>query len=154
MRDWRTSAFALPIALAGLAITGTFQSADASTAWPLKVSSDGRHLADQNDTPFLYTADTSWTMLSMLSVADAKKYIDLREAQGFNAIQTVATGWRRNGSGSRGVFFEDGDVTRPNEDYFAGVDEIVGFDTLHLPGYSPRLPTHTDKTHPRRGACL
>jgi len=39
----------------------------------------------------------------------------------------VATGWRRNGSGPRGVFFEDGDVTRPNEAYFAGVDEIVTY---------------------------
>ena len=124
---WLASALALPIALAGLAIPGTYQAADASTAWPLKVSSDGRHLADQNDTPFLYTADTSWTMLSMLSVADAKRYIDLRKSQGFNSIQTVATGWRRNGSGPRGEFFEGGDVTRPNEAYFAGVDEIVAY---------------------------
>jgi hypothetical protein len=101
--------------------------AHAAPAWPLEVSSDCRHLADENGKPFLYTADTSWTMLSMLSVADAKKYIDLRKAQGFNAIQTMATGWKRNGSGPRGAFFVRGDVTQPNESFFAGVDEILAY---------------------------
>jgi len=99
----------------------------AAPSWPLKVSSDGRHLETQDGTPFLYTADTSWTMLSMLSVADAKKYISLRKAQGFNAIQTMATGWRRTGSGPRGAFFEAGDVTQPNESFFAGIDEILTY---------------------------
>ena len=127
VRRWLTFASALPIVLAALTIPGTYQAAHASTAWPLKVSSDGRHLADQNDTPFLYTADTSWTMLSMLSITDAKKYIDVRKSQGFNAIQTMATGWKRNGSGPRGKFFESGDVTQPNEAYFAGVDEIMAY---------------------------
>ncbi len=115
------------IALTGLLIPGIFQVAGASTAWPIKVSNNGRYLVDRNNTPFLYTADTSWTLLSMLSVADAKKYIDLRKAQGFNAIQTIATGWNRNGAGPRGAFFESGDIARPIESYFAGVDEILAY---------------------------
>jgi hypothetical protein len=122
-----TRAFGFAMALAVSIVTETCQTARASTAWPLKVSSDHRHLADQNDTPFLYTADTSWTLLSMLSVADAKKYLDLRKSQGFNAIQTMATGWRRNGSGPRGAFFVSGDVTQPNEAFFAGVDEVLAY---------------------------
>jgi hypothetical protein len=123
----RRSSFGVPLALAGLIIAAILQAAGASTAWPLKVSNNGRHLVDQNDTPFLYTADTSWTMLSMLSVADAKKYVDLRKSQGFNAIQTVATGWKRNGAGPRGAFFNAGDVAQPSESFFAGVDEIVAY---------------------------
>jgi hypothetical protein len=127
VRCRRTRALAFAVALAEWLVSGTCRTASASTAWPLKVSSDGRHLADQENTPFLYIADTSWTMLSMLSVADAKKYIDLRKAQGFNAIQTMATGWRRSGRGPRGAFFVNGDVTQPNEAFFVGVDEILTY---------------------------
>ena len=61
------------IVLGALASLCVLAPLAAATSWPLKVSPDGRHLEDQGGTPFLYTADTSWTMLSMLSVADAKK---------------------------------------------------------------------------------
>ena len=123
----RAAGLAWLIGMASLAIDVTVPATRAATAWPLKVSPTGRHLVDQNGKPFLYTADTSWMMLSMLTVEDARKYIDLRKSQGFNAIQTIATGWRRSGRGPRGVFFEGGDVTQPNEAYFAGVDEIIAY---------------------------
>jgi hypothetical protein len=96
-------------------------------AFPLKVSSDGRYLVDQRDTPFFYAADTAWTMLSRLSVADAKKLIDLRASQGFTAIQSVLTSFTAADGGPHGVPFADGDLTRPVESYWQGVDEILRY---------------------------
>ena len=93
----------------------------------LEVSGNGRYLVDQAGQPFLYTADTSWTLLSKLSVADAKRYIDIRKSQGFNTIQTNLIAWFRFDSGARGVAFEDDDLSKPNEAYWSGVDEIIDY---------------------------
>jgi hypothetical protein len=96
-------------------------------SWPLKVSSNSRYLVDQNDKPFLYTSDTAWPMLGRLSVADAKKLIDVRKAQGFNTIQALLVAWNRSDSGPRGAAFTGGDVTKPIESYWQGVDEIMNY---------------------------
>ena len=100
--------------------TGTY-------AFPLKLSSNNRYLVDQGGKPFLYVADTSWTMLGYLSVADAKQVIDTRKSQGFTAIQTILTPWGTGRSGVRGAAFTNNDLTQPNESYFAGVDEIIQY---------------------------
>lgn len=100
----------------------------ASFVFPLKVSTNGRYLMDQNGKPFFYAADTGWSMIEFLSVADAKKYIDIRKSQGFSVIQTnVVWDMYRSDGRPRGNPFINDDVTQPNESYWAGVDEIMKY---------------------------
>lgn len=94
---------------------------------PLKVSSNGRYLVDQNSKPFFMTADTAWSLLTKLSVADAKKYIDLRKAQGFNTIMTNIVFPSRIEGGAHGNAFQGSDMTKPNEAYFVAVDQIMNY---------------------------
>lgn len=96
-------------------------------AFPVTVSANARHLVDQSGRPFLYTADTCWTLLSRISVDDARRLLDVRRAQGFNAVQTVLTPFTITDSGPRGTPFEGADLTRPRPGYWAGVDEIMDY---------------------------
>lgn len=92
---------------------------------PFKVSTNKRHLVDQNNKPFLVVADTSWTLLTSLSVENAKKYIDMRKAQGFNTILTNVVAFDRNASGPHGTPFQGGDMSKINESYFVALDQII-----------------------------
>lgn len=87
---------------------------------PLKVSSNQHYFVDQNNRPFLYVADTVWT-LTTISEADAKQFIDRRAAQGYTVIQVSLLGWDRS------VGFEGGDMTKPKAAFFAKVDNIVAY---------------------------
>ena len=60
---------------------------------PLAVSDNGRYLTLRDGTPFYYAADTPWQLLASLDLPDTKEYIDIRAAQGFTALQLVATPW-------------------------------------------------------------
>lgn len=95
--------------------------------FPLKVSANRRYLVDQNNTPFFVAADTAWSLLTKLSVNDAKRVIDLRKAQGFNVIQTTIVFPSRVDSGPHGTPFQGSDMTKPNEAYFAAVDQIMAY---------------------------
>lgn len=103
------------------------QPAQAATAWPLEVSADGRLLLDQQNRPFLMTADTSWSLLTLLTDQQAQRYIDLRKQQGFNTILTNISFFSRTTSGPRGTAFEGDDMTKPREEYFAGIDRIMKY---------------------------
>lgn len=97
--------------------------------FPLKPDNEGRHLVDQNGKPFFYNADTAWMLFLKLNEAEAEEYFAAREAQGFNAIQIILTGFL-------GMTNLDGelpfagttnvqDFARPNEKFFAHVDRVV-----------------------------
>ncbi|MCY3839937.1 MAG: DUF4038 domain-containing protein [Gammaproteobacteria bacterium] len=60
---------------------------------PLKVSANGRYLTHQSGEPFYYVADTPWQLLASLGIDETREYIDIRAAQGFTALQLVATPW-------------------------------------------------------------
>lgn len=55
----------------------------------LKVSPDGHHLQTADGKPFFYLADTAWELIHRLDREEADTYLKLRQAQGFNVIQTV-----------------------------------------------------------------
>lgn len=95
--------------------------------FPLRVSSNNRYLEDANARPFLVMAETSWTMLSKLSIADCKWIIDTRKYQGFNTIMTNLEAFDPGSYGPRGGAFPGGDLTQWNESYFVGVDEILQY---------------------------
>lgn len=118
-------------------------SSTASPAYPLKVSANGRYLVDQNNRPFLIVGDNPHALLGMGSTADAESFFADRQAHGFNAVwmnMLVATpayyDARDDGSTPDGIrpftgYIAGGtdsahyDLTKPNEAYFARVDEMI-----------------------------
>jgi hypothetical protein len=104
--------------------------AAAEPAFPLKISEQCRHLVDARGTPFLYHADTPWTLFLKLTEAEAKDYITRRREQGFNALQVQLTGFLGTANRAGELPFAgtppEQDFTRPNEKFFAHVDRVVG----------------------------
>jgi len=96
-------------------------------AWPLKVATNGHYLVDQNNNPFFYSADTAWVSVSRLTVTDAKRYIDIKAAQGFSALQCSLTVWGRDQAGDKGSPFNGADLTQPNAAYWSDVDQILDY---------------------------
>lgn len=114
-----------------------------SPAYPLKVSANGRYLVDQNNKPFLITGDVPQALVTMVSAEDAGRYFDDRQAHGFNAmwINVLVAGpyypdSPDNGSTYDGIrpftsYVSGGtdtahyDLTKPNEEYFARVDQML-----------------------------
>lgn len=108
----------------------------------LRVSADSRRLETSSGRPFFYLADTAWTMPQRLKWDDARHFMSVRKSQGFNVLQIVALDPERdvkmrNPAGETALF--DDDLTKPNERYFAYLDEILdsaeqlGFYVLLLP---------------------
>ncbi len=131
-------------------------NAQAATGFrgPLKVGNTGRYLTYADGTPFYYVADTPWTLLSALTLADAKEYIDIRTGQGFTGLQMISTpwsfdngadNWNFNGERGKGRNNANGDVpffttsgtepadngevsfAHPNEAYWQHVDAVLNY---------------------------
>jgi len=120
-----------------------------SPAYPLKVSANRRYLVDQNNSPFLITGDGPHALVAMVSAADAEIYFDDRQAHGFNAVwinMLVASpayyDSRDDGSTYDGIrpfagYVSGGtdtahyDLTKPNEAYFARVDQMLTLAANH-----------------------
>jgi hypothetical protein len=120
-----------------------------SVAYPLKVSANRRYLVDQNNIPFLITGDVPQPLVGMVSTADAASYFDNRQAHGFNAmwIDVLVAGpyypdAREDGGTYDGILPFTGylsggkdtahyDLTKPNEAYFARVDQMLTLAANH-----------------------
>ena len=91
----------------------------------IKVSSNGRHLVDQDGKPFLYLGDTAWTLFKRLTREEADEYLQNRLEKGFTVIQAyVLRGLEvKNVYGDLTVI--DRDPTKFNEPFFKNVDYIV-----------------------------
>lgn len=62
---------------------------------PLSVAPSGRHFVHRDGTPFFWLGDTVWNGPTLVkTAAEWARFLDHRAAQGFNAIQFVATQWR------------------------------------------------------------
>jgi hypothetical protein len=55
----------------------------------LRVSSNGRFLVREDNTPFFFQGDTAWQLVNWLNRTDTLRYLDNRAALGFNVIQAV-----------------------------------------------------------------
>jgi hypothetical protein len=80
--------------------TGAFRATGASGGdspfqrhGPLRLSDDRRHLAHANGTPFLWLADTAWYGPMLATDAEWGEYVRRRAAQGFTAVQCMASQW-------------------------------------------------------------
>ncbi|MFZ0301575.1 MAG: DUF4038 domain-containing protein [Terracidiphilus sp.] len=119
------------------------------TSYPVKVSANGRYLVDRNNAPFLIAGDNPHALVTMISMADAVRYFDDRQAHGFNAMwfDVLVAGPYRPYSPEDGATY-DGvrpftsyvpggtdtahyDLTKPNEAYFARVDQMLTLAANH-----------------------
>ena len=120
-----------------------------SPVYPLKVSTNGRYLVDQNNTPFLIVGDTPQGLMGQLTEAQAESYFADRQAHGFNTmgwIDVACAGhdFPNNMEGatpdgirpftgyvSGGTDYTHYDLTKPNEAYFTRLDHIVTLAAKH-----------------------
>jgi hypothetical protein len=114
-----------------------------ATAYPLKVSSNGRYLVDQNNVPFLLVGDTGHAISGNLSEAEIAFYFASRQSYGFNSVVIYApcAGYVRcnsDGSTFDGIRpFTGGehpltyDLSTPNEVYFSRVDRLIASAAEH-----------------------
>jgi hypothetical protein len=54
--------------------------------WPLRISTQGKYLEDQNGIPFPIIGDAGWSAIVQLNHADLTTYLNDRTAKGFTAI--------------------------------------------------------------------
>lgn len=118
-----------------------------STAFPLRIASDQRHLVDQADRPFLIVGDTPWSLFTGITKAEAESYLEDRRQRGFNSIiVNIIEHWYNgpiNKDGQAPFTKRNGyyDFAQPNEAYFAHVDYVLniarskGFHVLMTPAY-------------------
>ena len=120
-----------------------------SPAYPLKVSSNGRYVVDQNNTPFLIVGDTPQGLIYRLSEKQAEDYFADRQAHGFNTmgwIDVLCAGrdypaniYAATPDGIRpftgfvggGSDWTHYDLSKPNEAYFVRLDHIVELAAKH-----------------------
>jgi len=113
----------------------------------LKVSATGRYLVYADGTPFFYLGDTAWELFHRLTREESARYLENRCQKGFTVIQAVVLAELDglnvpNADGECPL--DDNDPTRPNEAYFAHVDDVV--DLARQKGlYIGMLPTWGDK---------
>ena len=108
----------------------TWWPTPAAGVFPVRIATGKRYLVDASGRPFLLHADTAWSLIAEVSLADAELYLEDRRSKGFNAILVnliehyFATNAPRNYYGEA-PFTPVGDYSQPNEAYFARVDQII-----------------------------
>lgn len=108
------------------------------TAYPLKVSANGRYLVDQHNVPFLISGDSPQALIVNLSEAEADAFFADRQAGGFNIVWinllcATYTGGRADGSTYDGIipFTTPGNLATPNERYFSRADHMLQLAAQH-----------------------
>jgi hypothetical protein len=119
----------------------------------IQVHPNGRFLMQADGRPFFWLADTGWELFHRLTREEARHYLANRSQKGFTVIQAVVLAefdGLRAPTPYAAIPFEDGDPSRPNEAYFAHVDEIVRM-AADYSLYMGLLPTWGDKVTPMWG---
>jgi Protein of unknown function (DUF4038)/Putative collagen-binding domain of a collagenase len=97
---------------------------------PLRLSNDRRYLVDAAAEPFFFLADTAWSVVWKGQPDQWVRYLDRRREQGFSVVQVNLLPWRADFVDVDGnAPFVGGDITRPNEAYFARYDQFIGMAT-------------------------
>jgi hypothetical protein len=106
--------------------------------FPLKESPTKRYLVDSEGHPFLIVGDSPQSLITNLSVAEAKTYFTDREAAGFNSawinlLCDTYTGGRADGTTYDGIppFTTLGDLSTPNPAYFARASQMISLAAEH-----------------------
>ena len=110
----------------------------------LRISGNKRHFVRADGTPFIWLADTVWTMPQRMKWDDVDFFMKKRKSQGFTVLQIVALDPEqdvemRNPAGIKALINDD--PLTPDEQYFAYLDWIIakaaeyGFYVLLLPAW-------------------
>lgn len=94
----------------------------------LKISKNRRYFETESGTPFVWIADTAWTIPQRMKWDDIEYYMKTRKKQGFTVLQIVALDPERdvemrNPAGEKALI--DNDLSKPNEQYFKYLDWII-----------------------------
>ena len=94
----------------------------------LRISDNKRYFVTPDGKPFPWLADTVWTMPQRMRWDDVEHVMVRRKAQGFTALQICALDPERDvemrtPAGEPALI--DGDLSRPNENYFRYLDYIL-----------------------------
>lgn len=94
---------------------------------PIHVFQDGRSLAHEDGTPFLWLGDTAWNGALLSDRQEWDFYIRERTRQKFTAVQWVTTQWRASPNGDRDgqLAFTGDDQIAINPKFFQRLDEKV-----------------------------
>jgi hypothetical protein len=111
-------------------ITVTIGAPD-STVFPLGIDPTGHYLIDRNHKPFFIQGDASWSLTHNLTYEEACRYMEDRRSRGFNTL-LVSTPDAYDPDGKASYQpdryghqpFRDGDLTQPEEAYWAHVDRV------------------------------
>ncbi len=117
----------------------------------LRISENNRYFVRGDGKPFIWIADTAWTMPQRMKWDDADYYMQKRKAQGFTVLQIVALDPERdvemrNPAGKKALI--DDNLLTPNEAYFEYLDWILdkaeeyGFYVLLLPVWGQLVVGH------------
>ena len=99
--------------------------------FPLKISENKRYFTDSKGKPFLYLADTDWCLFFNLSKEEAVQLLEMKKAQGFNAIQVqlLPFGKIKDPINQQDYYgqkaFIDNDISKPNPEYFSHVKWVI-----------------------------
>lgn len=112
-----------------------------STAFPLKLSTSGRYLVDQNNKPFLLTGDSPQGLVVRLPLngpGSSEEYFANREARGFNAAWVNLLARDDNGGTDDGYTFDgiapflpQNDLATPNTVYFQRAHDMIAQAAAH-----------------------
>ena len=108
----------------------------------LRISDNNRYFERSDGTPFIWLADTAWTVPARLKWDDVQHYMKTRKEQGFTVLQMVVLDPEfnpemRNPCGVKALW--NNDLLKPQEAYFSYVDWVLdqaeefGFYVLLLP---------------------
>ena len=106
--------------------------AQAATVFPLKVSSSGRYLVDQNDKPFRIQSEAAWIMSTRGTAATVDQYLADRKSRGFNAFILMNLvhspnqyGWPTTNQAGQAPFTTADAFDTPNNAYFDFIEVII-----------------------------
>lgn len=91
----------------------------------LRISGNRRYFIYQDGKPFIWLADTDWTMVQRLKWDDVEYLMQKRKSQGFTVLQIVALNPEqdkemRNPVGEKALL--NNNLGTPNEKYFEYLD--------------------------------
>jgi len=99
-----------------------------ASVYPIRVSSDHRHVVDQNGVPVLIQGDAPWSLISGLTTEGAEQYLEDRRIKGFNSLIINLIEHKFRGPVNchgESPFTTPGDFTTPNEKYFEHADWVI-----------------------------
>jgi hypothetical protein len=126
MKWFRYFTFSILVASCLALVQVSFDGVQAISKFPLKISPNGRHIADNNGVPFLMVADVAWQMLRKLSYNDAVLYMNERKSQSFNTfLVQLLPALPNQRNFNKALPFVDNDIAKPNKPYFNYLGKII-----------------------------